>query len=124
MIHNFEKFNKLNEASRSKIEKVQGMFEDMVEEDFVKKYHGDKTKFYDDDYELDSDTERSSTGMDTIVWIEIKNATSEALALLDKDYKAFAAPFEAWCQKHKLYNPEVTTPDPNEENSIIYKVTL
>jgi hypothetical protein len=28
MIHNFKEFSKLNEASRSKIEEVHGMFED------------------------------------------------------------------------------------------------
>lgn len=124
MIHNFKEFSELNEASRSKIEKVHGLFEDMVDEAFIKEAFGDKTLYYGDDYELDSDTERSSTGTDTVVWIEIKGANPEALKALDADYKKFSEPFETWCAKHKLHDPEVTTPSPNEDNSIIYKVTL
>lgn len=124
MIHNFEKFNEINEASRSKIEKVQGMFEDMVEEKFIKDLFGDKTLYYGDDYELDSDTGPGPDGPETTVWIEIKGAKPEALKALDKDYAKFAKPFEDWCKKNDLYDANVTTPDPNDEDSIIFQITL
>lgn len=121
-LHKFEEF--LNESRGSKVEKAEGHLEDLTKEEFIHKIFG-KTEFgWTSDYELDNDTERSSTGTERIVWIEIKDAPKEQLDLIDKDYEAFVAPFKAWAEKLGYYDPEITTPSPNEKNSIIFKITI
>lgn len=79
----FQQF--LQEAERgTKTEKVHGLFEeDFLSQPFIKDAFGEEP-----DYDLDSDTERSPSGLDKIVWIEIKNPSEEAVKSLEADYTA------------------------------------
>lgn len=117
MIFNFHQYS-LNEASDAAISKVHDLFEeDLVKQDFIKKWF-DKTEFgYGDDYELDSDKDGAG---DTIVWIEILNPSKEAVDALDTNYNEFVKPFEEWAKQHDIYDPQITT----TENSFSFTVTL
>ncbi len=93
------------------------MLEEIISENFILDSHG-KDYGYISDYELDSQKEHDGIS----VWIEIANARESAMKEINKDYKKFAAPFEAWAKSKGLYDPEILTDD--KSNSITYKVTV
>lgn len=118
----FGDFFKVNESFDSEeISKIHNLFEsDLLEQQFIIDIFGEDFL----DYELDRDTTMTSTGLDYVVWIEMKHAPKEVLnKITTKNYDNFAKPFLDWANKHELYDAEISTPDPNKENSIIFSVS-
>jgi hypothetical protein len=116
----FNEAVKINENNEEdEVTRIQDLFEtDLLEQPFIKAIFGENP-----DYVLDQDTELTSTGLDNVCWIEIKNAPKEVLdKFTTKAYVEFAKPFEDWAKKHDLYDATISTPDVNDENSIIFTV--
>jgi len=116
----FNESKKINESFDSEeLERAENLLEtDLLEQQFIKDIFGENF-----DYELDRDTTMTSTGLDYEAWVEIKNAPQEILdQITTENYDNFAKHFVEWAKKHELYDPEITTPDHNDENSIIFKV--
>ena len=94
-------------------DQVKDMLEDIVDLDFVTRWHGT-----DPGYELDSQREQGGT----VVWITIDNADGRAFSQLDDQYERFAEPFERWCKQNGLYDPNILSDQ--DAGTITYQVTL
>lgn len=116
----FENFSLL-EANRNKIEEVENLFEeDLLKQEFIHEIFGKNDFTWQDDYGMDRDTQRSPSGLETIVWIEINNPSEKAMEAINSDYDKFAQPFNEWAKKHELSDPEIMT----TENTMSFKITL
>ena len=117
-INNFDEYS-LNESKKMEalVSKVQDLMEtDLLTQDFMKAIMAGET-----DYTLDSQDEPSN-GRDeggTSVWVEIK-AKPGTDKEIEKDYKKFAAPFEAWAKKHDLYDPEIL----GDDDGMLFQITI
>lgn len=114
-LHDFNGF--LNESKKhvqKDIDKINDLFEEsLIKEQWLLDMLGKTELGWQEDYELDEDSEVGPDGLEYTTWIEFKDVPEEVLKQVSSNYDKFMEPFLEWAKKNKIdhFQPEILTTD-------------